>query len=135
MTTDAERLQLIPTSPDTSWLFWMTLCFGSFLAIFAPYRFCSGALQLIDRDGLTLTSVGLYFMAALSGLMGLRWCVLFILSYAKMSRHDRELRTAARRFPAVCIHPGARLLRGRLRQGRDERSRAFGLSGIRGDLS
>jgi biofilm PGA synthesis N-glycosyltransferase PgaC len=91
MTTDAERLQLIPTSPDTSWLFWMTLCFGSFLAIFAPYRFCSGALQLIDKDGLTLTSVGLYFMAALSGLMGLRWCVLFILSYAKMSRHDREL--------------------------------------------
>jgi poly-beta-1,6-N-acetyl-D-glucosamine synthase len=91
MTTDAERLQLIPPSPDTSWLFWMTLCFGSFLAIFAPYRFCSGAFQLIDRDGLTLTSVGLYFMAALSGLMGLRWCVLFILSYAKMSRHDREL--------------------------------------------
>src|SRR5580658_6537464 len=91
MTTDAERLHLIPTSPDTSWLFWMTLCFGIFLAIFAPYRFCSGAFQLIDRDGLTLTSVGLYFMAALSGLMGLRWCVLFILSYAKMSRHDREL--------------------------------------------
>jgi biofilm PGA synthesis N-glycosyltransferase PgaC len=91
MTTDAERLQLIPTSPDTSWLFWMTLCFGIFLAIFAPYRFCSGAVQLIDRDGLTLTSMGLYFMAALSGLMGLRWCILFILSYAKMSRHDREL--------------------------------------------
>jgi biofilm PGA synthesis N-glycosyltransferase PgaC len=91
MTTDAERLQLIPTSPDTSWLFWMTLCFGIFLAIFAPYRFCSGAVQLIDRDGLTLTSLGLYFMAALSGLMGLRWCILFILSYAKMSRHDREL--------------------------------------------
>jgi biofilm PGA synthesis N-glycosyltransferase PgaC len=91
MTTDAERLQLIPTSPDTSWLFWMTLCFGSFLAIFAPYRFCSGAVQLVDRDGLTLTSLGLYFMAALSGLMGLRWCVLFILSYAKISRHDREL--------------------------------------------
>jgi poly-beta-1,6-N-acetyl-D-glucosamine synthase len=91
MTTDAERLQLIPPSPDTSWLFWMTLCFGIFLAIFAPYRFCSGAVQLIDRDGLTLTSLGLYFMAALSGLMGLRWCILFILSYAKMSRHDREL--------------------------------------------
>jgi hypothetical protein len=46
MTTDAEQLQVIPTSPDTSWLFWMTLCFGSFLAIFAPYRFCSGALIL-----------------------------------------------------------------------------------------
>jgi biofilm PGA synthesis N-glycosyltransferase PgaC len=91
MTTDAERLQLIPPSPDTSWLFWMTLCFGIFLAIFAPYRFCSGAVQLIDRDGLTLTSLGLYFMAALSGMMGLRWCILFILSYAKMSRHDREL--------------------------------------------
>ena len=90
MKTDGERLQLIPTSPDTSWLFWMTLSFGIFLAIFAPYRFCSGAVQLIDRDGLTLTSLGLYFMAALSGLMGLRWCVLFILSYAKMSRHDRE---------------------------------------------
>ncbi len=91
MTTDAQRSQLIPTSPDTSWLFWMTLCFGSFLAIFAPYRFCSGAVQLIDRDGLNLTSIGLYCMASLSGLMGLRWCVLFILSYAKISRQDREL--------------------------------------------
>src|ERR1700691_5022806 len=90
MTTDAERLQLIPTSPDASWLFWMTLCFGSFLAIFAPYRFCSGAVQLVDRDGLTLTSLGLYFMAALSGLVGVPWCLLFILSYAKMSQQVRE---------------------------------------------
>src|ERR1700733_3126636 len=93
MRTDAQRLPLMPTSPETSWLFWITLCFGFFLAVSAPYRFCSGAAQLIDRDGLTLTSVGLYFMAALSGLMGLRWCVLFLLSYAKMSRHDRELET------------------------------------------
>src|ERR1700678_1505021 len=90
MTTDAERLQLAPSSPDTSWLFWMTLCFGSFLAIFAPYRFCSGALQLIEKEGQTLTSVGLYFMAALSGLMGGRWCLLFILSYAKMSQQVRD---------------------------------------------
>jgi hypothetical protein len=91
MKTDAESLQLIPTSPATSWLFWITLCFGFFLAIYAPYRFWSGAVQQVDKYGLTLTSLGLYFMAALSGLMGLRWCVLFILSYAKMSRHDREL--------------------------------------------
>ena len=90
MTADAERLPLLPTSADTSWLFWSTLCFAAFLAVYAPYRFWSGALQLIDKDGLTLTSVGLYFMAALSALMGLRWCVLFILSYAKMSRQQRE---------------------------------------------
>src|SRR5271170_3982397 len=90
MTADAERLPLLPTSADTSWLFWSTLCFGAFLAVYASYRFWSGALQLIDKDGLTLTSVGLYFMAALSGLMGLRWCLLFILSYAKMSRQERE---------------------------------------------
>ncbi len=134
MTTNAEHLQLMPTSPDTAWLFWITLCFGFFLAIFAPYRFWSGALQLIDKDGLTLTSVGLYFMAALSGLMGLRWCILFILSYAKMSRHERELVPPRDAVPALRIDPGARLLRGRLRQGRDERTGAFGLPGIRGDL-
>src|SRR5580704_8142091 len=93
MRTNTQGLPLMPTSPDTSWLFWMTLSFGFFLAIYAPYRFCSGAVQLIDKDGLTLTPVSLYFMAGLSGLMGLRWCVLFILSYAKMSRHDRELET------------------------------------------
>jgi poly-beta-1,6-N-acetyl-D-glucosamine synthase len=91
MKSDAQPLSVMPTSADTSWLFWSTLCFGFFLAIFAPYRFCSGALQLIDKDGLTLTAAGLYFMAALSGLMGLRWCILFILSYAKMSQHERGL--------------------------------------------
>jgi poly-beta-1,6-N-acetyl-D-glucosamine synthase len=90
MTTDAQRLPLLPTSAETSWLFWSTLCFGAFLAVFAPYRFWTGALQLVDKDGLSLTVVGLYFMAALSGLMGLRWCILFILSYAKMSQHERE---------------------------------------------
>jgi cellulose synthase/poly-beta-1,6-N-acetylglucosamine synthase-like glycosyltransferase len=46
---------------------------------------------VVDKDGQTLTSVGLYFMAALSGLVGLRWCILFILSYAKMSAQEREL--------------------------------------------
>ncbi len=90
MNTDAQRLPLLPTSAETSWLFWSTLCFGAFLAVFAPYRFWCGALQLVDKDGLTLTVVGLYFMTALSGLMGLRWCILFILSYAKMSQHERE---------------------------------------------
>jgi hypothetical protein len=39
MRTDTQRLQLIPTSPDISWLFWITLCFGIFLAIYAPYRY------------------------------------------------------------------------------------------------
>jgi poly-beta-1,6-N-acetyl-D-glucosamine synthase len=90
MTTDAQRLPLLPTSADTSWLFWSTLCFGAFLAVYAPYRFWSGALQLVEKEGQTLTSVGLYFMAALSGLMGVRWCLLFILSYAKMSQQVRE---------------------------------------------
>jgi biofilm PGA synthesis N-glycosyltransferase PgaC len=90
MTTDAERLPLLPTGAETSWLFWSTLCFGAFLAVYAPYRFFIGALQLIDKQGPTLTSAGLYFMAALSGLMGLRWCVLFLLSYAKMSQHERQ---------------------------------------------
>jgi poly-beta-1,6-N-acetyl-D-glucosamine synthase len=90
MTIDARRLPLLPTSADTSWLFWSTLCFGAFLAVYAPYRFWSGALLLVDKEGQTLTSVGLYFMAALSGLMGVRWCLLFVLSYAKMSQQERE---------------------------------------------
>jgi poly-beta-1,6-N-acetyl-D-glucosamine synthase len=90
MTTDAQRLPLLPTSAETSWLFWSTLCFGAFLAVFAPYRFWCGAQQLIEKDGLNLTVVGLYFMTVLSGLMGVRWCILFILSYAKMSQHERE---------------------------------------------
>lgn len=62
MTTDAQRLPLLPTSADTSWLFWSTLCFGAFLALYAPYRFWCGALQLIDKDGQTLASAGMYFM-------------------------------------------------------------------------
>src|ERR1700723_1600134 len=90
MTIDARRLPLLPTSADTSWLFWSTRCFGAFLAVYAPYRFWSGALLLVDKEGQTLTSVGLYFMAALSGLMGVRWCLLFVLSYAKMSQQERE---------------------------------------------
>src|SRR3984957_16224156 len=90
MTIDARRLPLLPTSAETSWLFWSTLCFGAFLAVFAPYRFWCGAQQLIEKDGLNLTVVGLYFMTVLSGLMGVRWCILFILSYAKMSQHERE---------------------------------------------
>jgi poly-beta-1,6-N-acetyl-D-glucosamine synthase len=90
MTTDAQRLPLLPTSAHTSWLFWSTLCFGGFLAVYAPYRFWSGALQLVDKEGPSLTSVGLYFMASVSGLMGLRWCILLLLSYAKMSRQEQE---------------------------------------------
>jgi biofilm PGA synthesis N-glycosyltransferase PgaC len=91
MRTDEQQVSLLPTSADTSWLFWSTLCFGAFLAAYAPYRFWCGSLQVVDQDGQTLTCVGLYFMAALSGLVGLRWCILFILSYAKMSRQEREI--------------------------------------------
>jgi hypothetical protein len=72
MKTDTQRLQLMPTSLTTSWLFWITLSFGFFMAIYTPYRLWSEAAQQIDLNGPTLASMGVYFLGTLSGLLGLR---------------------------------------------------------------
>jgi biofilm PGA synthesis N-glycosyltransferase PgaC len=91
MKTDAQRLRLLPTSIGISWLFWITLSFGLFLAAYIPYKLWSQAAQQIDQQGLSLAAMGVYFLGALSGLMGIRWCVLFILSYTMMAKREREL--------------------------------------------
>jgi biofilm PGA synthesis N-glycosyltransferase PgaC len=89
--TNARRLHLMPTSAATSWLFWITLSLGLFMAVYTPYRLWSEAAQQVDQQGLSLASVGVYFLGALSGLVGLRWCILLIMSYASMARGERAL--------------------------------------------
>jgi poly-beta-1,6-N-acetyl-D-glucosamine synthase len=91
MKTVAQRPQFLPTSAGTSWLFWITLCFGFFLALYIPYKLWSGTALQIDLQGPSLVSFFGYFLGVLAGLMGLRWCVLFILSYATMARREQEL--------------------------------------------
>jgi biofilm PGA synthesis N-glycosyltransferase PgaC len=91
MRSDEQRLRLLPTSASTSWLFWITLSFGLFLAVYIPYKLWSEAAQRIDLQGPSLAAMGVYFLAVLSGLTGLRWCVLFVLSYATMAKREREI--------------------------------------------
>jgi hypothetical protein len=86
----ARRLHLMPTDAATSWLFWITLSLGIFMAVYTPYRLWSEAAQQVNQQGLSLASVGVYFLGVLSGL-ALRWCILFILSYASMAKHERTL--------------------------------------------
>jgi poly-beta-1,6-N-acetyl-D-glucosamine synthase len=90
MKTGARNLQLLPTSASACWLFWITFCFGVFLALYTPYKLWSQASQRIDLQGPSLGSFGVYFLGALAGLMGLRWCILIIFSYASMARRERQ---------------------------------------------
>src|ERR1700722_14034106 len=87
----ARRLHLMPTDAATSWLFWITLSLGIFMTVYTPYRLWSEAAQQVDQQGLSLASVGVYFLGVLSGLLALRWCILLILSYASMAKHERTL--------------------------------------------
>ncbi len=91
MNSDERRLSFLPTSIGTSWLFWITLSFGIFLFAYIPYELWSEAAQQVEMQGASLTSMGIYFLGALSGLMGLRWCILFILSYATMAKREQQL--------------------------------------------
>ena len=91
MRYSAQDPQFLPTSAGTSWLFWITLCFGFFLALYIPYKLWHGAAQQIDLQGPSLVSFCGYFLGVLAGLMGLRWCILFILSYSTMARREQEL--------------------------------------------
>jgi poly-beta-1,6-N-acetyl-D-glucosamine synthase len=87
----ARRLHLLPTDAATSWLFWITLSLGIFMAVYTPYRLWSEAAQQVDQRGLSLASVGVYFLGILSGLLALRWCILLILSYSSMAKRERML--------------------------------------------
>ena len=61
-------------------------------------------LQQVDQQGLSLASVGVYFLGGLSGLLALRWCILLIMSYASMAKRERELFCRVRQsLPYVSI--------------------------------
>lgn len=90
MKTDSQRLPLTPTGVSTSWLFWITLCFGAFMAIYTPLKLWSQAAQQVDMNGPSLGAYGVYFLGALAGLMGLRWCTMIVLSYASIARRKEQ---------------------------------------------
>jgi hypothetical protein len=90
--TNGRRLHLMPTSAATSWLFWITLSLGLFMAVYTPYSLWSEAAQQVDQQGLSLASLGVYFLGALSCVLALRWCILLIMSYASMARHGGRSR-------------------------------------------
>ena len=91
MRSEEQRPQFLPSSAGTTWLFWSTLCFGIFLAVYIPYKLWTGAEHQIDLSGPELVSFFGYFLAGLAAVMGVRWCVLFILSYATMARRELGL--------------------------------------------
>lgn len=91
MSTSPPRDTLLPTSVSTSWLFWITFCFGSFLALYTPYKLWSQATQRIDLQGPSLDAFGVYLLGALAGFVGLRWCILIVMSYATMARGEQQL--------------------------------------------
>src|SRR5271163_1019787 len=88
---NARRLHLMPTSAATSWLFWITLSLGLFMAAYTPFRLWSEAAQQVDQQGLSLAALGVYFLGGLSGLLALRWCIRLILSYASIAKQERTL--------------------------------------------
>ncbi len=90
MRTATRRDTLLPTSVSTSWLFWITFCFGCFLAAYMPYKLWSQAGQRIELQGPSLAAFSVYGLGALAGLMGLRWCILIVMSYASMVRGEQQ---------------------------------------------
>jgi poly-beta-1,6-N-acetyl-D-glucosamine synthase len=90
MSRDARGATLLPTSLSTSWLFWITFSFGCFLALYTPYKLWSEAGQQIDLQGPSLGAFSVYALGAVAGLMGLRWCILFVFSYASMARREQQ---------------------------------------------
>jgi len=57
MNEPRSRIQASFEIISNSWLFWITLCFGVFVAVDAPYHFWLGGQQL-DGDALHMQSVG-----------------------------------------------------------------------------
>ncbi len=70
---------------STSWLFCITLSFGLFVATYAPYQFWRSA-ERMDVDGLHVAAIACYGLGSLTVLVGVRWAVLFTLSYTTMLR-------------------------------------------------
>ena len=90
MKTAPQRIPLTPTGFSTSWLFWITLCFGAVMAVYTPIKLWSQAEQQIDLQGPSLSAFGVYFLGGLAALIGLRWCTLIILSYASIVRRGHQ---------------------------------------------
>jgi biofilm PGA synthesis N-glycosyltransferase PgaC len=104
MRTDSQPISLTPTGISTSWLFWITLCFGAFMAVYTPFKLWSQAAARIDQQGPSIGAFGVYVLGALAGLMGLRWCVMMILSYASITRrNDQPLPPSDAALPFVSI--------------------------------
>ena len=104
MKTDSQRFRLTPTDLSTSWLFWVTLCFGAFMAVYTPWKLCSQAAERIDKQGPSVGTYGVYVLGALAGLLGIRWCVMMILSYASIAQsRDQALPPCDASLPFVSI--------------------------------
>ena len=74
------------------------------MAVYTPLKLWSEAAERIDQQGASIGAFGVYFLGALAGLMGLRWCVMMILSYANMTRRQgQELPPSDAALPFVSI--------------------------------
>ena len=52
------------------------------MAVYTPLKLWAQAAERIDKQGPSVATFGVYCLGALAGLLGLRWCVMMILSYA-----------------------------------------------------
>ena len=132
MRTDAERLQLMPTSPDTAWLFWITFCLDCSWPSSPHIGF--GRRPSTDRQGWADS----HLVRPL-----LHGCPIRPDGSALVRDDDPVLCEHARSRdqalpPCDASLPSCRSLlrvnRVGLRERCDERAGAAGLSGIRGDL-
>jgi len=85
-----KPLRVSPVFSTTSWLFWITLCFGAFLALYTPYKLLLMGLSQTNDGALTFSALASFFLGTLSGAMGIRWCVLLMLSYIGISKHQAQ---------------------------------------------
>ncbi len=86
----ASALSTYAENLGTSWLFWITLCFGIFLTLCAPYEFWQAGQQR-SLDGLHLAAVACYGLGTITLVVGLRWGALFCMSYAVMRRPGQDV--------------------------------------------
>ena len=90
MNKQSETPGVSPILSATSWLFWITLCFGAFLALYTPYKLLLMGLSQTNGGALTFPALASFFLGTLSGVMGIRWCVLLVLSYIGISKHQTQ---------------------------------------------
>jgi cellulose synthase/poly-beta-1,6-N-acetylglucosamine synthase-like glycosyltransferase len=84
-----------------SWLFWLALLLGLFLAAYTPWRFWLEAAGARERGG-AAASVAMALLAGFAAFTGLRWCLLLILSYSRtLAPAPRAI--AARPFVSILM--------------------------------